>query len=53
MRADAIKLESRSTQKEEEFYMLWFNLMLTNHFPKHLSVGLITAVYKSKATRVT
>ena len=24
-----------------------FNLMLTNHFPKQLSVGLITAVYKS------
>ena len=23
-----------------------FNLMLTNHFPKKLSVGLITAVYK-------
>ena len=24
-----------------------FNLMLVNHFPKQLSVGLITAVYKS------
>ena len=24
-----------------------FNLMLVNHFPKHLFVGLITAVYKS------
>ena len=24
-----------------------FNLMLNNHFPKQLSVGLITAVYKS------
>ena len=24
-----------------------FNLMLANHFPKQLSVGLITAVYKS------
>ena len=24
-----------------------FNLMLTNHFPKQFSVGLITAVYKS------
>ena len=24
-----------------------FNLMLVSHFPKHLSVGLITAVYKS------
>ena len=27
-----------------------FNLMLTNHFPKQLSVGLITAVYKSGDT---
>ena len=24
-----------------------FNLMLTNHFPKQISVGLITTVYKS------
>ena len=24
-----------------------FHLMLVNHFPKQLSVGLITAVYKS------
>ena len=24
-----------------------FNLMLVNHFPKQLSVGLITALYKS------
>ena len=27
--------------------LLVINLMLTNHFPKQLSVGLITAVYKS------
>ena len=27
--------------------LVTFNLMLTNHFPKQLSVGLITAVYKS------
>ena len=27
--------------------LVLFNLMLTNHFPKQLSVGLITAVYKS------
>ena len=27
--------------------LLVINFMLTNHFPKQLSVGLITAVYKS------
>ncbi len=27
--------------------LIIFNLMLVTHFPKQLSVGLITAVYKS------
>ena len=31
-----------------ETCLLWlFNCMLASHFPKRLSVGLITAVYKS------